>query len=57
MLETPFVHEKGTLEVPTGPGLGITISPRALKKWKCFFMIISLVFFALRDRGVKASRE
>ncbi len=60
MLETPFVHEKGTLEVPTGPGLGITISPRALKKWgKRFFTMDRkrLVFFALRDRGVKASRE
>ena len=60
MLDTPFFHDKGTLEVPTGPGLGITMSPAALKKWGKRFFVMDrkrLVFFALRDRGLKASKE
>jgi hypothetical protein len=60
MLEDPFVHEKGTLVVPTGPGLGITIDRSALRKHgKRFFKMDRkrLIFFALRDRGIKASKE
>jgi L-alanine-DL-glutamate epimerase-like enolase superfamily enzyme len=60
MLEQPFTHEKGTLRVPTGPGLGITVDPAALRKHsKRFFKMDRkrLIFFALRDRGIKASKE
>jgi D-galactarolactone cycloisomerase len=60
MLEEPFLHEKGTIDVPDRPGLGIEINPRALRKHgKRFFKMDRkrLVFFALRDRGLKAARE
>ncbi|MEA2453407.1 MAG: hypothetical protein QOG04_2117 [Actinomycetota bacterium] len=60
MLEQPFVHDKGTLVVPTGPGLGITIDRSAVRKHgKRFFSMDRkrLIFFALRDRGIKASKE
>ena len=54
------MHEKGTLDVPTGPGLGITIDRAAVRKHgKRFFSMDRkrLIFFALRDRGIKASKE
>jgi hypothetical protein len=60
MLEEPFVHTKATLDVPNKPGLGIEIDRRSLKRWgKRFFKMDRkrLVFFALRDRGLKAARE
>jgi D-galactarolactone cycloisomerase len=60
MLEEPFLHEKGALDAPRGPGLGISIDERALHKHGKRFFVMDrkrLVFFALRDRGVKASKE
>ena len=60
MLEEPFEHEKATIDVPDRPGLGFEISPRALRKWGDHFFTMDkkrLVFFALRDRGIKASKE
>ncbi len=60
MLTEPFVHEKGTLRVPDAPGLGFDIDPRALRKHAKHFFTMDrkrLVFFALRDRGIKASKE
>ena len=60
MLAEPFLHEKGTLEVPRGPGLGFDIDRRALRKHGKRFFVMDrkrLIFFALRDRGIKAARE
>lgn len=60
MLESPFLHDNGTLKVPDAPGLGFTIDKRALRRHgKRFFAMDRrrLVFFALRDRGIKAARE
>ena len=60
MLERPFLHHKGTLEVPTGAGLGFAIDRNALRKnAKRFFKMDRkrLIFFALKDRGIKASKE
>jgi len=60
MLEAPFVQDNGTLQVPDAPGLGFTIDKRALRRYgKRFFSMDRkrLVFFALRDRGIKAARE
>ena len=60
MLEEPFLHDKGYLDAPKGPGLGITISKSALRKYGKRFFVMDrkrLVFFALRDRGIKASKE
>jgi L-alanine-DL-glutamate epimerase-like enolase superfamily enzyme len=60
MLEEPFAHEKATIDVPERPGLGFEISKKALKKWGDHYFTMDkkrLVFFALRDRGIKASKE
>ena len=60
MLEEPFLHDKGSLEVPSAPGLGFTIDKRALRKHgRRFFKMDRrrLVFFALRDRGLRAAKE
>jgi L-alanine-DL-glutamate epimerase-like enolase superfamily enzyme len=60
MLETPFVHSKGRLQTPSGPGLGITIDRSALRKHGRRFFTMNrrrLAFFALRDRGLKAAKE
>lgn len=59
MLERPFLHDRGRIATPTGPGLGITIDQASLKKHgKRFFSMNrrKLAFFALRDRGLKAAR-
>jgi L-alanine-DL-glutamate epimerase-like enolase superfamily enzyme len=60
MLEEPFLHDKGRLRMTDRPGLGFTIDRKALKKHgKRFFSMDRkrLIFFALRDRGLKAARE
>ncbi len=60
MLEEPFLHRRGTLEIPNEPGLGFEIDKRALRKDAKRFFVMDrkrLVFFALRDRGIKAARE
>jgi L-alanine-DL-glutamate epimerase-like enolase superfamily enzyme len=60
MLEQPFAHYHGRVNVPTGPGLGVEISQRALKKYgKRFFKMDRkrLALWAVKDRGVKAARE
>jgi L-alanine-DL-glutamate epimerase-like enolase superfamily enzyme len=59
MLDAPFVHVRGRLAVPRGPGLGVTIDKRALRKHGRRFFSMNrrkLAFFALRDRGMKAAR-
>lgn len=60
LLTQPFHHERGTVQVPTGPGLGIEVDRKALRRYgvRTFTMDRKrLVFFALRDRGLKAARE
>ncbi|HEX2195852.1 MAG TPA: mandelate racemase/muconate lactonizing enzyme family protein [Actinomycetota bacterium] len=60
MLAEPFLHDKGTLRVPDKPGLGIEIDRTALRKHAKRFFVMDrkrLVWFALRDRGIKAARE
>ena len=60
MLEEPFVHDGGRLTPPEGPGLGFDINHRALRKYSERFFSMNrrkLVFFAMRDRGIKAARE
>jgi D-galactarolactone cycloisomerase len=60
MLVEPFLHDRGTLPVPQSPGLGFDIDRRALKRHGKRFFVMDrkrLVLFALRDRGIKASRE
>jgi hypothetical protein len=60
MLETPLNHDKATLAPPEGPGLGIAIDKKALRKHGERFFAMDrkrLAFFAVRDRGIKAARE
>jgi L-alanine-DL-glutamate epimerase-like enolase superfamily enzyme len=60
VLAKPFVHHRGTLELPTGPGLSIEVDRRALRRYGTRFFVMDrkrLVFFALRDRGLSAARE
>ncbi|MDP3938523.1 MAG: mandelate racemase/muconate lactonizing enzyme family protein [Deltaproteobacteria bacterium] len=60
ILESPFRHEKGSLEMPAAPGLGFTIDRKALRRHgKRFFVMDKkrLVWFSLRNRGLKVSME
>jgi L-alanine-DL-glutamate epimerase-like enolase superfamily enzyme len=60
ILENPFHHHRGSLETPTTPGLGIEIDRRALARWGKRFFVMDrkrLIWFSLRHRGIKASRE
>lgn len=60
MLTEPFHHLDGRLPTPTGPGLGITIDPRALKRHGRRFSVMDrkrLVWFGLRRRGLSTSLE
>ncbi|MFN2525289.1 MAG: mandelate racemase/muconate lactonizing enzyme family protein [Actinomycetota bacterium] len=60
MLEQPFLQSRGTLAPPQSPGLGFEIDRRALRKYGKRFFVMDrkrLIYFALRDRGVKAARE
>jgi L-alanine-DL-glutamate epimerase-like enolase superfamily enzyme len=60
ILETPFLHEQGSLRVPALPGLGFEIDRKALAKHgKRYFSMDRkrLVWFSLRTRGLKVSRE
>jgi D-galactarolactone cycloisomerase len=60
ILATPFDHRQGIIETPASPGLGFEINNQALKKYgKRFFVMDKkrLVWFSLRTRGLKVSRE
>lgn len=60
MLTEPFVHERGRLRVPTTPGLGVAVDPKALRKHGTRFSVMDrkrVVWFGLRDRGLRAARE
>ncbi len=60
LLTRPFMHDRGTLTLPTAPGLGIDVDMKALSKYGKRYFVMDrkrLMLFALRDRGIKASRE
>jgi L-alanine-DL-glutamate epimerase-like enolase superfamily enzyme len=60
ILEQPFEHRRGSLETPSTPGLGITIDRRALRRFGRRFFVMDrkrLIWFSLRTRGLKVSRE
>jgi len=60
ILEEPFVHEQGAIETPRCPGLGFEIDRRALARYGRRFFVMDrkrLVWFSLRTRGLRASRE
>jgi len=60
ILEKAFHHDRGQLETPTSPGLGFDIDRRALSRHGKRFFIMDrkrLIWFSLRHRGVRASKE
>ena len=60
MLTEPFLDTGGALRVPDAPGLGFEIDRRALRRHARRFFTMDrkrLVWFALRDRGLRASQE
>ncbi|MDQ3878182.1 MAG: mandelate racemase/muconate lactonizing enzyme family protein [Actinomycetota bacterium] len=60
MLTEPFLHDRGKLRLPDKPGLGFDVDEAALKKHgKRFFAMDRkrLAWFAVRDRGLSASRQ
>jgi L-alanine-DL-glutamate epimerase-like enolase superfamily enzyme len=60
ILEEPFDHDRGSLETPTSPGLGFTVNRKALSRWGKRFFVMDrkrLIWFSLRHRGIKASKE
>ena len=60
LLVQPFHHDRGMVQTPTGPGLGIELDARQMRRYARRFSVMDrkrLVVFALRDRGLKASLE
>ncbi len=60
ILQKAFDHDRGTLQIPSAPGLGFGVDRQALSRYgKKFFTMDRkrLVVFSLRHRGVRASRE
>ncbi len=60
VLMEPFRHDRGVVRVPDKPGLGIEVDRRALRRWGTRTFVMDrkrLVWFALRDRGIKAAKE
>jgi len=60
ILGTPFVHDRGTLQTPTLPGLGFEINKKALRKYGKRFFVMDrkrLIWYSLRNRGIKVSKE
>ena len=60
LLTEPFMHRRGELDPPRLPGLGFRIDKRALRRHgKRIFVMDKkrLIYYALRDRGLKSARE
>lgn len=60
ILEAPFVHQRGTLPIPTAPGLGIRIDPRKLRRYGTHFFRatkLRVAVSAVFDKGLKTARE
>jgi D-galactarolactone cycloisomerase len=59
VLEKPFDHDRGMLEVPSEPGLGFRVNQAALRKYGKRYFVMDrkrLVWFSLRTRGLGVSR-
>lgn len=60
ILEQPFLHRGGRLEVPAAPGLGFEVSRRALRRWgEHFFRAtkVRVAVSAVLDKGLRVARE
>ncbi len=60
ILEAPWRHERGTLALPTAPGLGFTVSRRALRRFGQHFFRATptrVAVSAVLDKGIRAAKE
>lgn len=60
ILKNPFHHDHGALSTPTAPGLGFEINNHVLRRHGKRFFVMDrkrLIWFSLRTRGLKVSRE
>ncbi|RLB65566.1 MAG: mandelate racemase/muconate lactonizing enzyme family protein [Deltaproteobacteria bacterium] len=60
ILEDPFYHHRGKLNLPVGPGLGFRINRQTLRRYGERFFVMDrkrLVWFSLRQRGLSVSLE
>lgn len=60
LLEEPWQHDRGWLELPTRPGLGFTIDERALRRWGTHFFCatkVRMAVHAVRDKGLSVARR
>ena len=60
LLEQPWQHERGFLELPTAPGLGFAIDPRQLWRHGTLFYRgtkLRVAVHALLDKGLATARE
>ncbi|HEY6003973.1 MAG TPA: mandelate racemase/muconate lactonizing enzyme family protein [Anaeromyxobacter sp.] len=60
ILEAPWLHERGVLPLPTAPGLGFTVSRRALRRFgRHFFRAtqVRVAVSAVLERGLRAAKE
>ncbi|HEY6099606.1 MAG TPA: enolase C-terminal domain-like protein, partial [Anaeromyxobacter sp.] len=60
ILEAAWRHERGALRLPTAPGLGFTVSRRAVRRFgRHFFRATQLrvAVSAVLDRGIRAAKE
>lgn len=60
ILETPFYHDDGKLQVPNRPGLGFEIDKKALKKYGKRFFVMDrkrLIWYSVRHRGLRTTLE
>ena len=60
ILERTFHHDRGLIKTPTQPGLGFSVDQRALRRYGKRYFVMDrkrLIWFSLRTRGLKVSRE
>ncbi len=60
LLQQPWHHDRGWLELPTTPGLGFDIDPRQLSRYgKIFYRGTKLrvALHAVLDKGIKTAKE
>lgn len=60
LLQQPWTHQNGWLDLPTTPGLGFDIAPRQLSRYgKVFYRGTKLrvALHAVMDKGVKTAKE
>ena len=59
ILESHWIHEKGTLRLPDEPGLGFRIDKRALRRWGRRFYRgtkLRVAVTAIREKGLRTAK-